>query len=73
VLAYEPLGRRLIVTQIYDHHGNVGTGSTPLLVLDAWEHAYHLKYRNARPDYVQKLWSPVNRADVAARHTAATA
>jgi Fe-Mn family superoxide dismutase len=73
VLAYEPLGRRLIVTQVYDHHGNVGVGTTPLLVFDAWEHAYYLQYKNVRPDYVQKLWSLVNWADVAARYTAATA
>jgi Fe-Mn family superoxide dismutase len=32
VLAWEPLGQRLIVEQVYDHHGNVGQGSTPLLV-----------------------------------------
>jgi Fe-Mn family superoxide dismutase len=73
VLAYEPLGRKLIVTQVYDHHGNVGIGSTPLLVFDAWEHAYYLQYKNVRPDYVQKLWSLVNWADVATRYTAATA
>jgi len=71
VLAYEPLGRRLIVTQVYDHHGNVGIGSTPLLVFDAWEHAYYLQYKNVRPDYVQKLWSLVNWADVAVRYHAA--
>ncbi|MGO4751688.1 superoxide dismutase, partial [Streptomyces sp. 2MCAF27] len=40
VLAWEPLGRRLIVEQVYDHHGNVGQGAVPLLVFDAWEHAY---------------------------------
>jgi Fe-Mn family superoxide dismutase len=72
VLAWEPLGRRLIVEQVYDHHGNVGQGSTPLLVFDAWEHAYYLQYKNVRPDYVTKLWDLVNWADVAARYTAAT-
>ncbi|MDT0341279.1 superoxide dismutase [Streptomyces litchfieldiae] len=71
VLAWEPLGRRLIVEQVYDHHGNVGQGSTPLLVFDAWEHAYYLQYRNVRPDYVVKLWDLVNWADVTARYTAA--
>ncbi|WP_433479545.1 superoxide dismutase [Spirillospora sp. CA-142024] len=71
VLGWEPLGRRLIVQQVYDHHGNVGMGSTPLLVFDAWEHAYYLQYRNVRPDYVQKLWDLVNWNDVAARLTAA--
>ncbi|MGR6974836.1 superoxide dismutase [Streptomyces cynarae] len=71
VLAWEPLGRRLVVEQVYDHHGNVGQGTTPLLVFDAWEHAYYLQYRNVRPDYVTKLWDLVNWEDVAARYTAA--
>lgn len=46
--------------------------STPLLVFDAWEHAYYLQYRNVRPDYVQKLWSLINWNDVIARFDAAT-
>ncbi|HSV65684.1 MAG TPA: superoxide dismutase [Mycobacteriales bacterium] len=71
VLAWEPVGRRLLVQQVYDHHGNVGMGSTPLLVFDAWEHAYYLQYRNVRPDYVQRLWGLVSWADVAARLEAA--
>ncbi|MET7989038.1 MULTISPECIES: superoxide dismutase [unclassified Streptomyces] len=71
VLAWEPLGRRLIVEQVYDHHGNVGQGSTPLLVFDAWEHAYYLQYKNVRPDYVTKLWDLVNWEDVTARFTKA--
>ncbi|MDX3224396.1 superoxide dismutase [Streptomyces sp. ME19-01-6] len=60
VLAWEPLGKRLIVEQVYDHHGNVGQGTTPLLVFDAWEHAYYLQYKNVRPDYVTKLWDLVS-------------
>ncbi|GAA0951984.1 superoxide dismutase [Nonomuraea longicatena] len=71
ILAWEPLGRRLIVEQVYDHHGNVGMNSTPLLVFDAWEHAYYLQYRNVRPDYVEKLWGLINWDDVKARFTAA--
>jgi Fe-Mn family superoxide dismutase len=73
ILAWEPLSRRLIIEQVYDHHGNVGMGSTPLLVFDAWEHAYYLQYRNVRPDYVQKLWSLVNWADINRRFEAARA
>ena len=67
VLAWEPLGQRLLVTQVYDHHGNVATGMTPLLAFDAWEHAYYLQYRNVRPDYVEKLWDLVNWNDVSRR------
>jgi Fe-Mn family superoxide dismutase len=66
-LSWEPLGRRLIIEQIYDHQGSVGIGSTPLLVIDAWEHAYYLKWRNVRADYVKSMWNIVNWADVAAR------
>jgi len=73
VLAWEPVGGRLTIQQVYDHHGNVGQGSVPLLVFDAWEHAYYLQYKNVRPDYVEKLWDVVNWADVAARLHAAKA
>lgn len=71
VLAWEPLAQRLIITQVYDHHGNVGIGSTPVLVFDAWEHAYYLQYKNVRPDYVTKLWGLVDWQDVTARFDAA--
>ncbi|WP_035855392.1 superoxide dismutase [Cryptosporangium arvum] len=73
VLAHEPVSGTLLIHQVYDHHGNVGLNTTPLLVFDAWEHAYYLQYRNVRPDYVQKLWSLVNWADVASRYAAAVA
>ncbi|MEV6609556.1 superoxide dismutase [Kutzneria sp. NPDC051319] len=73
VLAWEPLGERLVVEQVYDHHGNVGMNTRPLLVFDAWEHAYYLQYRNVRPDYVQKLWSLVNWSDVTRRFDIARA
>ncbi|RBQ18017.1 superoxide dismutase [Spongiactinospora rosea] len=71
VLAWEPLGRRLVVEQVYDHHGNIGMNTTPLLVFDAWEHAYYLQYRNVRPDYVEKLWGLINWNDVIRRFEAA--
>jgi Fe-Mn family superoxide dismutase len=66
-LAWEPLGQRLYVAQIYDHQDNIGQSSGPLLVLDAWEHAYYLQYKNKRADYVQAIWNVVNWSDVAAR------
>jgi Fe-Mn family superoxide dismutase len=66
-LAWEPLGQRLIVEQIYDHQGNVGQGSIPLLVFDAWEHAFYLQYKNVKADFFNALWNIVNWADVAAR------
>ena len=73
VLAWEPLGQRLLVTQVYDHHGNVAAGMTPLLAFDAWEHAYYLQYKNVKADYVKNLWNVVNWPEVAKRFVAARA
>jgi superoxide dismutase, Fe-Mn family len=67
VLAWEPLGQRLLIDQVYDHQGNVGQGSVPLLVFDAWEHALYLQYKNVKADYVAAFWNIVNWSDVAAR------
>ena len=64
-LTWEPLGQRLIVEQVYDHQSNVGQGAPPLLVLDMWEHAYYLQYRNVKADWVKAFWEIVNWPDVA--------
>ena len=66
-LSWEPLGRRLIVEQVYDHQGNVGQGGPPLLALDMWEHAYYLQYKNVKKDWVEAFWNIVNWPDVASR------
>ncbi|MFJ1971364.1 superoxide dismutase [Streptomyces sp. NPDC087903] len=71
VLAHEPLSGRLIVEQVYDHQGNVGQGATPILVFDAWEHAFYLQYRNQKVDFIDAMWAVVNWQDVARRYTAA--
>ena len=66
-LTWEPLGERLFIEQIYDHQGNVGQGGVPLLVIDAWEHAYYLQYENRRADYVEAIWNVIDWSDVEAR------
>ena len=66
-LSWEPLGERLFIEQIYDHQGNTGQGGVPLLVIDAWEHAYYLQYQNKRADYVDAIWNIVDWRDVATR------
>jgi superoxide dismutase, Fe-Mn family len=68
VLSYDNLGSKLTVQQVSDHQNNLGIGNSPLLVFDAWEHAFYLQYKNVKPDYVAALWNIVNWADVAARY-----
>jgi Fe-Mn family superoxide dismutase len=72
-LTWEPLGERLFIEQIYDHQGNTGQGGVPLLVIDAWEHAYYLQYENRRADYVSAIWNVLNWSDVSARFDRARA
>jgi Fe-Mn family superoxide dismutase len=63
-LAWDPLSGSLIVQQVYDHQGNVGSATVPLLVLDMWEHAFYLQYRNEKARWVDAFWNLVNWDDV---------
>lgn len=71
ILAWETLGQRPIICQLYDHQGNLPVGLVPLLMLDMWEHAFYLQYQNVKADYVKAWWHIVNWADVQARFEAA--
>ena len=66
-LAWEPLAKRLVTEQVYDHQGNIGNGTVPLLVLDMWEHAYYLQYQNVKGEWVKAFWKIVNWEDVRQR------
>lgn len=70
-LAYEPLGKRLIVLQIEKHENQVFCGTMPLLVIDVWEHAYYVKYQNLRGDYVTAVMNIINWDEIAQRYDAA--
>ncbi|MCD5347076.1 superoxide dismutase [Agromyces sp. S2-1-8] len=71
VLAWDSLGQRLIIVQFFDQQGNLPAGIVPLLMLDVWEHAYYLDYKNVRADYVKAFWTIVDWENVQQRFTAA--
>jgi len=68
MLGFEHLSNKLVVAQIHDHQGEVPMGITPLLVCDAWEHAYYLQYKNDRASFVKAFWNIVNWQDVQNRY-----
>ncbi|QZY52048.1 superoxide dismutase [Leucobacter tenebrionis] len=73
VLAWDALGQRLAIFQLFDQQANAPLGLTPLLMLDMWEHAFYLDYLNVKADYVKAFWNIANWQDVAKRFEAARA
>ena len=71
ILAWDVLGEKLIIEQLYDHQGNLAPASIPLLMLDMWEHAFYLDYQNVKGEYVKAFWNIVSWPDVTARFEAA--
>ena len=66
-LVWEPLSRKLMTSQIYDHQSNLSQGGVVLLVIDAWEHAYYLQYRNQKIAFFEAVWNLWNWDDVNVR------
>jgi len=66
-LVWEPMAQRLVTCQIYDHQSNLNQGGMPLMVIDAWEHAYYLQYKNQKKEFFKAVWNLWSWDDVAAR------
>ena len=67
VLAWDTVGARLNIMQLFDQQGNIPVGQIPVLQLDMWEHAFYLQYENVKADYVNAWWNLVNWVDVSER------
>jgi len=70
-LIWEPAGGRLLIIPIDDHQSNIVQGGTPLMVIDAWEHAYYMQYQNRKTEFFEAVWRLWNWDDIAGRLQAA--
>jgi Fe-Mn family superoxide dismutase len=50
----------LAVVSTPNQDNPISNGQTPVLGNDVWEHAYYLRYKNARPEYLKTWWNVVN-------------
>ena len=70
-LVFDPVTQRLLTTQIHDHQSGVTQGGLPLMVIDAWEHAWYLQYRADKKKYFEAIWNLWDWEDIGARFAAA--
>lgn len=63
---------KLVITDTQNQDSPLMEGSTPLLGLDVWEHAYYLKYQNLRAEYIKQWWNVVHWEEVEKRFYAAS-
>ena len=59
-LVYDAQSERLVIMQIEKHNNNVIVSLPILLVLDVFEHAYYLDYKNERAKFIEAFWNIMN-------------
>ena len=67
IVGYQPFSDSITVMQCENHEKLTQWGVIPLLVIDVWEHAYYLKYKNKRGDFVDALFNILNWDNAAER------
>lgn len=58
---------RLLMVQIEKHNCNILAGHPILLVLDMFEHAYYIDYKNDKVKYIDAFWNLINWNNVSER------
>ncbi|MEC2070725.1 superoxide dismutase [Alkalihalophilus marmarensis] len=71
ILVWSPRSHRLEILQAEKHQNLSQQDQIPLLVLDVWEHAYYLQYKNERKPYIENWWNIVNWRAVEERYATA--
>jgi len=71
IIGYHPYTKKLSIMQCENHEKLTQWGVMPVLVIDVWEHAYYLKYRNKRADFVDNMFSIINWDNVSDRFNTA--
>lgn len=66
-LTYDPLRKRLVIMQIEKHNTNVYPTFPILLIVDVFEHAYYIDYKNNRAQYLENIWNIINWGEVQKR------
>ena len=67
ILGYNPYFKRLEILQAQKHENMTQWGIIPILVCDAWEHAYYLQYQNNRENFINAWWQLINWQEVESR------
>lgn len=63
-LTYCKQTQRPIIMQVEKHNNNVYPKFKILMVLDVWEHAYYLDYKNERGKFIESFWNIVNWTEI---------
>jgi Fe-Mn family superoxide dismutase len=67
-LGYSKQTKNLVVQTCQNHDLLSAKGVCPIFCIDVWEHAYYLKYKNARKDFVIDIWKILNWKEIENRY-----
>jgi len=71
-LAFNKETKNLEIATTANHGTLTNKGLVPILVVDVWEHAYYLQYKNMRPDFVKAIWSVLDWGTIEKRYNSLT-